>query len=456
MARHPILACAVLGAIFCSSLEAQIGAWPIVNPPNFTVSLHAVALQASGASMAADRFGNVYVVDQPSIMATGSITKVDPSGAAVPQFVSGIGALSQIACNPTDGYCYVASWAPLLPVVLSSIWRIDPVQGAMPAGSVTLIASGFTIDDAGFMYFGTQTALQGPGLFRHDPNGPSGNASFLSPGYAQNAILQSLVSGDVLIAGGNEVRRWTPAAIAPVPYYTHLLPVPNTQIQVNSLARTPFNQIGAGGLIGVREFDTICLCGQGLAVTADLTGQNPQIFATEPYWSPLLGLRCIASGLIRDAWWYTDQPGPGPLAGKLLWRIQQVPAHGSQGSLITEVNANVVTLHAWGPAAGGDPFLLGATSAILPVSLAQFVPPFGIVDLYPFHPLYTPVLDGIGVFGPPNPFAQVPAGGHFQMSLTIPPGLSGLAFLLQNLTLSPGVAPNGLFFVSNVETLVLP
>jgi hypothetical protein len=205
MARHPFLAGALIGTLACTTVFAQIGAFPVVNPPNFSVSLQAAGLSASGASMAADRFGNVYIVDQPNLASPGSVTKVEPGGVVVPQFVSGLGALSQIAYDPADGYCYVASWAPLLPVVLSSIWRIDPVQGAVPAGSVGLIASGFTIGNAGLMYFGTQTALQGPGLYSHDPNGPSGNATWRSPGHAQNAILQSLVSGDVLIAGANDV-----------------------------------------------------------------------------------------------------------------------------------------------------------------------------------------------------------------------------------------------------------
>jgi hypothetical protein len=456
MPRNPIVGGALVCAIVVSTFFAQIGAAPVVNPPNFSVSLHAAGIAASGASMAADRYGNVFVVDQVNVTATGSVTMVGANGGVTPHFVSGLGALSQITYNPTDGYCYIASWAPVLPVVLSQIWRIDPVQGALPAGSVTLIASGFTIDNAGLMYFGTQTALQGAGLYRHDPNGPSGNATFLSPGFAQNAILQSLVSGDILIGGGNEVRRWTPFAIVPVPYYTHPGPFPNAFSTVNSLARTPFNQLGAGGLIGIREFGTFCFCGQGLTISAGLTGQTPQIFASEPYSAPFDGLRCIASGIFQDEWWYTEQPGPGPLAGHLLWRIRQVPAHDSQGSLLTAVSGNAVTVHIYGPPAGGDPFLLGFASAILPVSLAQFLPPYGIVDLFPLHPLYTPVFDGIGVFGPPNPFAQIPVGGHFLLTVTVPPGMTGVAVLLQELTVSPNVAPNGLFFISNVDLLVLP
>ena len=456
MARHHILTGALLAGILCPTTVAQIGNVPVVIPPNFAVSLHAIGLMASGASMGADRFGNVYIVDQPDPTAMGSVTKVEPSGTTVPLFVSGLGALSQIAYDPVDGYCYIASWSPMLPVVLSRIWRIDPVLGAVQAGTVDLIASGFTIDNNGSMLFGTQTALQGAGLYFHDPNGPPGNATFLSPGFAANAILQSLVSGDVLIAGGNEVRRWIPGAIVPVPYYTHLVPGPNAFAQVNSLARTPFNQLGAGALIGVHEFTTLCLCGDGLTVSADLTGQNAQVFASEPYSLPLQGLRCIATGIFQDEWWYTDQPGPGPMAGKLLWRIGQVAAPDSPGSLLTGVAGNVVTIDVYGPAAGGDPYLLGLAAAPAPVSLAVFLPPFGVIDLFPFHPLYAPLLDGIGLFGPPNPFARIPAGGHFQLSVTVPPGLTGISLVLQHLTISFSAAPNGLFFISNVAPLVLP
>jgi hypothetical protein len=456
MSAHRILAGAFAGAIVASAIFAQIGNVPVVIPPNFSVSLHASFLTASGESMAADRFGNVYIVDQGNVIGTGSVTKVQQDGTVVPQFVSNVGALSQVTYNPADGYCYIASWSPLLPVVLSNVFRIDPVQGAVQVSFVSLIASGYSIDNAGLMYFGTQTGLSGPGLYSHDPNGPGGNFTFLSTGFAQNAILQTLFTGDVLIGGLNEVRRWVPSSVAPVPYYTHPPPLPNAVATVNSIARTPFNQIGAGALIGVREFGTLCLCGQGLTITAGLTGLNPQTFASEQYGSPFLGLRCVASGLFQDEWWYTEQPGPGPIAGKLLWRIQQTPAHSSQGSLITSVAANVVTIDIYGPPTGGDPFLFGGASAILPVSLSQFVPPFGIVDLFPFHALYTPILDGLGLFGPPNPFAQIPAGGHFQVAVVIPPGLTGIALNLQELTVSPGVAPNGLFFISNVELLVLP
>ncbi len=85
----------------------------------------------------------------------------------------------------------------------------------------------------------------------------------------------------------------------------------------------------------------------------------------------------------------------------------------------------------------------------------MFAPPFGILDLSPFHPLFIPLLDGVGIFGVPNPFARIPTGGHFQLSVTVPPQGAGLAFRLQAFIVSSGVAPNGLFFISNVPTLVL-
>ncbi len=77
-----------------------------------------------------------------------------------------------------------------------------------------------------------------------------------------------------------------------------------------------------------------------------------------------------------------------------------------------------------------------------------FVPPYGLLDLDILAPNYIALLDGIGVFGPPNPFAVFPPGGHYVLSLSVPPlpiPVSGTQFIAVN----PN-APNGLAFVSNV------
>lgn len=450
----PGLLCGAIVALATQAAPGQMNPPPTVVPPNFQVSLRAAMIAAAGSSMAADRFGNVYILDQAGI-GNGTITRIDSAGAATPGFVSGLGVLSQIASSPLDGMCYVASYSPLLPVVNSMIWRIDPNAGATQSGSVALIASGFAIDNDGMFYFGTQTGLQGSGLYRHDPSGPSGNATYLGPGFSSNAILQSLPSGDVLIAGGSQVMRWTPSAILPLPYYTHPPPMPNTIAEIRALARIPFNQIGAGALIAVREFTTVSFSGQGTIVAADMTGGNLQLFASEPYGQPYAGLRSIASGPRQEAWWFTDQPGPGPAAGKLLFRIEQQPAHGSQGSLVIDATPATLAFHVYGPAQGGDPFLAGAASTLLPVDLSWFAPPFGIIDLNPFHLLYIPLLDGVGLFGPPNSLAQTPPGGHWQLTMPAPPG-GGVSLRMQALILAPGAAPNGYFFISNVALLILP
>jgi hypothetical protein len=438
-----VLSSLVLGA-------AAFAQEPEVHVPNFSVTLHAqVMTLAEDPSMAADRFGNVYIRNQSGILNTsGVIHKVDAAGnAPYSWFVNGLGRLSQIAFNPVDGLCYVAAHYPALSATISTVYRIDPLAGAVGVGTVNLLAEGFTIDDAGTMYFGASS-----GLYSHDPAGPAGNATFLSPGHAQNAVIQSLVSGDVLIAGTIDVRRWTPGSSATVPYYTD--PQPTGYSLIQSLSRVPFNQIGQGALIGVRDLDTSCLCFNGRTVALDLLGEQVLAFATEPFAGFCeTGLKAIASGPQQDQWWLTDHSPPvGPMP---LYRIRQLPAPGSPGSTIAVAGGGIVTLDVYGPAAGGSPFLLGAMLASAPPA-SSFFASFGIVDLSPFSPHYLPVLDGVGLFGPPNPSAQIPVGGQFHATFGSPPALSGTSLGLQALIVSPATAPNGLFLVGNVEGLTLP
>lgn len=440
-------------------------AQPTVHRPNFDVSLQATGIQASGESMAVDWRDNVYILDIPNpspFPPPHTITKVSRNGQVTPGHVSGLGVLSQIAYNPADGHCYVAAHSPLLPVVLSTVYRIEPGGGATQVGNVTLIAQGLTIDDRGRFIFGTQTAPQGAGLYRWRPG--SFALTYLGPGFGQNRILQSLAdSSDVLIGEGLEVRRWTPFTIVPVPYWSFPI-TPNALVRVTSLARSPMNQLGIGSLIGVHERFTLCLqCGTGYAFPGDRTSGANAPFASENWNAPFRGLRTIASGIRQDLVWLTDGPSPAPSPGKLLWRVSQLPAPGSQGSLIAEVlpsptTTRLLAFHVHGPAAGGDPFLLGTIPlgiAPYPVStnMMLFLPPAGwIMNI--FHPAYIPLLDGVGVFGPPNPFAVIPPGGHFVTTISTPP-LGGFAFMLQALILSDD-APNGLFFISNLDTLVVP
>lgn len=432
-------------------MAATISAQPSPAPSHLSVSLHAQVLSQTfvDADVAADRSGQVYVLLRSGFNAVSdAIVRVDGGGGVHTGFVGGIGKLSQLAYNPADGFCYVAAHDPALTVVHATIHRIDPASGAVPVGGVNLIPEGFTIDDAGRMYFGTDG-----GLYTHDPAGPAGNLTFLDAGHELNRHLLALVSGDVLIAGWLDVRRWSPGTPGTAPYFT-VPTVPDGPSRIQALARQPFNQLAPGALIGVRDVSTACLCGASRTFVADLTGQQAALFASEPFTNyPFQGLRTLAAGPAHDLWWFTSHP---PGGGLPLYRIQESPAHGSPGSLLAAVAPGSVTLDLYGPSGGGDPFVLGAVPTPAPAGTSTFLPPFGVLELDPFHPLYTPVFDGVGLFGAPQPEAQIPSGGHFQLSGDPGPGVTGLAFDLQALILAPGLSPNGLFLPSNVASVVLP
>ncbi|MAG55654.1 MAG: hypothetical protein CMJ83_05115 [Planctomycetes bacterium] len=441
-----------MAAVICA-------AQPNVIPPNFSVSLQANGIAASGESMALDSRDNAYILDRTnSPFSSDSITRVTPNGTVTPNHVTNVGLISQLAYNPADGFCYFAASSPVLPVIMSSVHRIEPNGGSTQIGNVPLIVRGLTITDDGRFVFGAQASVTGPGLFRWTP----GTAAIvpLGPGFGQNAILQSLArTGDVLIADGFEVRRWTPLAIGPLPYWSPGGVIPNTIPRVNSLARSSANQNGVGALIGFNELTTLCICGTGFAFRGDLTQGSNAPFATENYSAPRTGLCSLATGIRQNMVWLTDVGiTTGGQPGKFLWRVDQDVAVNSQGSLIVDVLPNLpmgsnVVFNVYGPAAGGDPFVLGTIPQPTIGFNEVFLPPFGWM-MNIFHPAYVPLLDGVGLFGPANPFAVIPPGGAFQLSITVPP-VGNLVFDLQALTLA-GDAPNGYFFISNLTTVTLP
>jgi hypothetical protein len=64
-----------------------------------------------------------------------------------------------------------------------------------------------------------------------------------------------------------------------------------------------------------------------------------------------------------------------------------------------------------------------------------------------------PVVDGAGVFGPPDPFGIIPSNGHWHLSLSLPP--LGLQLSTQVL-IENSDAPNGWFNISNRLLVNLP
>lgn len=438
-------------ALWAALVVAAVGQ-PTV-PANYTVSLHANGIAATGDSMAVDAWGNVFILDRPTggpFVSPESITRVSPNGNIDPAYATGLGASSQIAFNPADGKCYAAFNSPILPVVLSTVYRLD-ASGPVQVGITPLIAAGFTIDDTGRWIFGTSTAVGGPGLYRQDSS--TAMPIPLGPGFGNNAILQSIAfSQDVLIADGAEVRRWTPLVINPVPYWSTLV-LPNTIVRVTSMGRSPFDQLGRGALIGVNDFTTLCFCGVGSAFPGSPTSGANAAFASEGYGPPDTGLRAIAASIRGSMYWLTDASA-GPLAGKTLYRVDEDNGPGIPTSLqvgVTPVpSGSVVNIDVW--AGAGSPLLLGAIPVPAVTPGVEVYTSFGwILDI--FDPTYIPVVDGPGVFGPPDPFGVVPPGGHWQLMITLPP--LGLQLVGQALTEDP-TAPNGWFNISNLELVNLP
>src|SRR5690606_1621073 len=122
------------------------------------------------------------------------------------QHATGLGAVSQIAFNPVDGYCYVATSSPLLPVIMSQVQRVEPSGGTTALTFVPVIAQGFTIDDQGRWIFGG-AGVQAPGIHRYDPNAQSPTLVYLDPGLGMNRHLLALGTNDVIVADQGTARR---------------------------------------------------------------------------------------------------------------------------------------------------------------------------------------------------------------------------------------------------------
>lgn len=446
-----LLAAAVPGQV--SVVPPHFGLMPVAGP--FTSS-------AGFMGMEADKAGNVYILEGHSYMGTpGSVTLVRPDGTVLPGHASGFGGMGQLAADPTDGFVYLAEHSPFLTVIQSTIWRLDPAGGATQMGTVPVSATGFTIDNDGRMYF-LGYGLQGYGLYRRSTSGatPSylGSTSFgMNYGHG---VLQALVSGDVLVAEGRVVTRYVDSSSQFVPFYTGPAPVagmPGHMQVVMSMGRTPHNQLGGGALLGVHDMSMVNTTGTVVqkAVSADLTGGNQADFLVETYTvSPMTGMGgmgLVAGGFQDDTWWLSGTGVSMPMNPGMtatLYRVEQLPAQGGDGSLLVGASPGSLSVDLYGPA--GAPFILGVVAAPLSAGVDRFLPPFGVIDLDPFDPAYIPVLDGVGLFGAWQPSSAIPGNGHFTWSLSHPALPVPVSFFGQALVAGLGEAPNGAFYVSNV------
>lgn len=455
---RPISMLLLAGTTLCGVAHAQL----TVSSPSYSVQTLATGIAATGEDLAVDRFGNVFLTDTGAGTSfTTSITRVAPDGTVFPADAGTFGVVGQLAYNPTDGFVYAVDYAPVLPVILSTVWRLEPTGGATQVFFVDVVADGMTIANDGTFYFGGM-GLLGPGLYSSVPGGLGAVATLESSGFGSNSMLQSMTDGSVLIADGDAIERWVPGSAVPTPFYdASPFITPNQFSAVVGLGRGPMNALGRGALFGVNSITTVCICGTATAVAAGPLGESsvpaPSTFAAQDFslFGPA-GLRSFATGIRQDAYWLFegDSATPPGSPGLTLTRIAQLPAAGEPGSLFVGVTPQVLSFDLYGPGAGGDPFLLGLRLGPTPSVAGAFYAPWGFLDLDPFGPGYIAFLDGMGVFGAPNPFGVTPPGGNFQLDFPLPGGLSGIPLDAQFLMLSTD-APNGLFHVSNAESFTL-
>lgn len=412
--------------------------------PDFQSRPHATGLNASGERMAADRFGNVYILDLATVSGH-SITRIRPDGTVDRNHVTGLAQPGQLATSPVDGLVYLIDGPGPLAVFASNILRIEPSGGATNLGSVPIVGQGLTIDDQGLFVIGGN-GLGGPGLFLWDGMTPPVRAH---RGAGTNGVLQSLGNGEVLVADGRAVQAVLPGTNQSRTLYQHPF-IGNTLVTIGTLARHPWNAEGKGALLGVNEFTTLCTCGVGLGIWSDVAGVNQPSLVTESYASPRTGFRALCAGPRRQVFWYTDDPNG---RGGVLHEITRTPTMGTQGSLIVQEGGASIFVSLYGPTSGNDPFLLGIVSVPMAVPAARFYPLFGVVDLDPFGASYFPLVDGVGVFGPPSPIGRTSASGDWSTVFT--PGAPAFTVDVQALILSTE-APNGAFFISNVYREMWP
>lgn len=462
-----ILASLLFLVLFTTLATAQIQGLP----SNYSVSQVANGLAADGNSMAVDRFGNIYMRHAGSSGVPDRITRISANGAINENFVSNLGAIGQLARHPVNGLVYFTSYSPMLPVIHSTVHEITMSGAVMSAYSLTMVAKGLTIDNTGKFYFGGM-GLLGSGLYVGTPNPGSLNISlaYLGSGHGQNEILQSLVNGDVLVADGMEVRRWsTPSPITGLSLYYQAPLIGNTMTTLGSLARNPFNPLESGAFIGQNVLTTLCMCGVGSAIPGKLLHAGNAPFATEGYSLPRNGLLSLTDGTQDDIYWLSDNaagvtPGPGPNPfplGRTLYRIRNTPAAGEIGTLDvaffgTTTGSFVASFNVYGNSNGGDPVVLGVAPGAVPFTQTWYNT-LGWFDLDPLAAYYMPIADGIGLFGAADPTAVIPPGGHFTRFVPIPASVpAGLTFATQALIVAPYRAPNGIVVVSNLEISVTP
>lgn len=426
--------CRSLLLVLCIASHANAQWVPAI--PGYTFSQLATGIPASGESMAADRFGNVWIVAAPpGVTPNRSITQVLMDGTVIPNVIPTVFNASQLAYDPIDGLVNVATnLGPSQPGC--TVWRLLPggtLQFRVAFPSIQPL--GLTFDFSGRMMLGTSGDV-----WMHDPAGPLGNLAQVATGFGANFLLAPMVNGDIIAGGVLWTVRFTPGQAG---YTQHWMASSGTNgNKLVSLEPSPFNRVGPGVFVGARQPGYTSIFGS--VVYTDLVAATVSGVTVS-----FGGFRALARGHRRDMYWYGINTTS--ITGS-LWRVTEDPVVGGAGSLFaTPTGPGAGVLDVYGPATGGHAFTLWGRPAATVIPL--FLP--GQLTLVEIDPLSSTILvDGLGLFGPADPLGSTGAAGAWSLSVS-GPSLTGTSFDLQ-FVMSAVEAPDQAFILSNVASVALP
>lgn len=417
-------------------------------PQSAGTTLNVATLAASlpvtplaGVRMAADRDGNIFLVLN-ALAATGStVALVMPDGTHVPAFVSTGAVFGQPATHPGDGSVCAGQWNPA--ASSSALVLLASGGGALAFASIPMRAEALAIDRYGAFHVGSSNGAQGSGIYKFT-NLAQPPVHFAAMSNVRD--LLALADGTVLASDGNTIKRVTAAGV--VPFWTPQATQIGSTSTIACMTRSPWNQAGLGLVVAQNEWIP-----NWFLQFSQIVHIDPNGVATTAAFLPT-GDRL--AGLAADTdrgMWVLGETGVSPNIVRSLWSTEESSVVGAPASLQSGSSGQVVFFYVDGFV--GTPFLLGFMGWFGGLPPGFFAPGYGLIELHPWDSMYVPAVDGLGIFGPPSPSAVIGGFGNAILSATIPAGLTGVQIAVQ--AILPGaLAPNGLFYLSQVLVVTLP
>lgn len=408
-----------------------------------------------GKSMAADAYGNVFLVDV--LATTGPLTTyrftriaIDNTVTATFATITGGGPVSRLCQNPQDGYVYFAHNPMPTGTPATTIYRLNPDLGIVAYFSTDVDAIGLAINNSGVYYLGGMSATVGQGI--HQVPTPSSVGGFhastmISGGHGTNSLLLSMVDGTLLAANGTLVWRINPAVGGAGLLYFGYTPMAGEAAVLHSMARSSLNEFGIGALLGIRTSSN-----NGYAILGDANGAvQANSVLSESFSAQGAGPIALSTRMGDEVQWLTASPSILGMT-RTLWRIRQLPHPLVPGSLSTSTAPGSFTV-----SLTGRPTATGIQIGIAPG--ISFIPrlylPHGGMELDLANLGVLALVNGLGIHGPADG-SNIPPSGTFTSTFNLPVFLpSNLPVTLQAVICDVHSA-NGFYDKSNLVVTFLP